>query len=70
MDKELVSFMKEMLGLFTTEDAQLNLDNKRVVVGHIQQKLRDRGVIIEDSDFIGLVLDLVRIVHDIVTEDN
>lgn len=40
------------------------------MVRHIQQKLRDRGVVIEDEDFIGLVLDLTRIVSEIVREEN
>ena len=62
--------MREILQLFTSEDAQLNLDNKTFMVKHIQQKLRDRGINVDDQDYIGLVLDLIRIVHDIVSEEN
>jgi len=32
--------------------------------------LKDHGITVEDQDFIGLVLDMIRIVHDIVGEEN
>lgn len=40
------------------------------MVERIQAKLKDHGITVEDQDFIGLVLDLIRIVSDIVGEEN
>jgi hypothetical protein len=40
------------------------------LVNRIQAKLKDHGVVIEDKDFINIVLELIRIVHEIVQEEN
>ena len=57
--------------MFTLEDnAELALENKNFLIDRIKSKLKDHGVDIEDRDFIGLVVDLIRIVHEIVAEEN
>jgi len=70
VDRELVNYMKDLLMILTTEDAELNIMNKNFLVDRIQGKLRDHGVNIEDKDFIGLVLEMIRIVHEIVQEEH
>lgn len=71
VDRALVGYLKELLGMFTLEDnAELALENKNFLIDRIKSKLKDHGVDIEDRDFIGLVVDLIRIVHEIVAEEN
>ena len=52
--------------LFNTQDAEFYLDCKNFLTDLIYGKLKDKGVEIADKDFIGLVLDMLRIVHEIV----
>ena len=54
---------------YTSEEAQVNIDNKLFLVQRIQAKLKDHGVDVDDQDYIGLVLDMIRIVNDIVSEE-
>lgn len=71
VERELIEYMKELLGLFTLEfDSELNVLNKNFLIEKIQAKLKDHGVKIMDRDFVGIVLDLIRIVNDIVWEEN
>jgi len=70
VDKDLIAYMKDILLTFTTEDAQFNIESKLFLVQRIQAKLKDHGITVEDQDFIGLILDLVRIVNEIVGEEN
>lgn len=35
VDKELVTYMKELMSLYITENAELNIDNKTFLVEHI-----------------------------------
>lgn len=69
MDKDLIAYMKDIMMTFTSEDAQVNIDNKLFLVQRIQAKLKDHGVDVEDQDYIGLVLDMIRIVNEIVSEE-
>jgi hypothetical protein len=71
VDPALISYLKELIGMFTLEgNAELAQRNKDFLVERIQGKLRDHGVEITDKDFISLVVDLLRIVHEIVAEEN
>lgn len=71
VDRGLIDYLKELLGMFTLEDnAELAIRNKEFLVARIQGKLKDHGVAIEDRGFITLVVDLLRIVHEIVGEEN
>ena len=69
MDKELIAYMKDIMLTYTSEEAQVNIDNKLFLVQRIQAKLKDHGVDVEDQDYIGLVLDMIRIVNEIVSEE-
>ena len=70
VDQDLVAYMKDIMLTYTTEEGSINIENKRFLVEKIQAKLKDHGITVEDQDFIGLVLDMIRIVHDIVGEEN
>ena len=71
VDRGLIEYLKELLGMFTLEDnAELAMRNKEFLVARIQGKLKDHGVDIADKGFITLVVDLLRIVHEIVGEEN
>jgi hypothetical protein len=41
VDRELVNYIKDLLMILTTEDAELNIINKNFLVDTIQGKLRD-----------------------------
>jgi hypothetical protein len=69
VDKDLIAYMKDIMLTYTSEEAQVNIDNKLFLVQRIQAKLKDHMVDVDDQDYIGLVLDMIRIVNDIVSEE-
>lgn len=69
VDKDLIAYMKDIMLTYTSEEAQVNIENKLFLVQRIQAKLKDHGVDVDDQDYIGLVLDMIRIVNDIVSEE-
>lgn len=70
VERELIEHLKEIFAIYTTEDAELNMKNKAFLVDRIQGKLKDHGITIEDKEFIGIVLDMLRVVNDITLEEN
>jgi hypothetical protein len=69
VDRDLIAYMKDIMLTYTSEEAQVNVDNKLFLVQRIQAKLKDHGVDVEDQDYIGLVLDMIRIVNEIASEE-
>ena len=69
VDRDLIAYMKDIILTYTSEEAQVNIENKLFLVQRIQAKLKDHGVDVEDQDYIGLVLDMIRIVNDIASEE-
>ena len=69
VDRDLIAYMKDIMLTYTSEEAQVNIDNKLFLVQRIQAKLKDHGVDVEDQDYIGLVLDMIRIVNEIASEE-
>jgi len=69
VDRDLIAYMNDIMLTYTSEEAQVNIDNKLFLVQRIQAKLKDHGVDVEDQDYIGLVLDMIRIVNEIASEE-
>lgn len=73
VEDEMITYIKELFSLFApSEDleASVCVENKNFLVLRIQNKLKDNGITIEDKDFIGMVLEMLRIVNEIVEEEN
>jgi hypothetical protein len=69
VEEEMITYLKQLIGLYTSQDIEFNLKNKTFLVELIQKKLRDHGVKIEDKDYIGLVLDMIRVVNEMTREE-
>lgn len=69
VEEEMITYLKQLIGLYTIQDIEFNLKNKTFLVELIQKKLRDHGVKIEDKDYIGLVLDMIRVVNEMTREE-
>lgn len=69
VEEEMITYLKQLIGLYTNQDIEFNLKNKTFLVELIQKKLRDHGVKIEDKDYIGLVLDMIRVVNEMTREE-
>ena len=69
VEEEMITYLKQLIGLYTSQDLEFNLKNKTFLVELIQKKLRDHGVKIEDKDYIGLVLDMIRVVNEMTREE-